>query len=664
MRLTDADVTALPPDLAAIFAPDGPLAQAFPDFVPRAGQMAMAAAVAEAIASRALLLAEAGTGTGKTFAYLIPALRSGVKTIVATASKTLQDQLFCRDLPQLVAALRLPVKTALLKGRSNYVCWLHLERHLDSGYFSSPEEVIDLRAIRRFALASPTGDRSSCAEVAEGASAWLLATSTRENCLGNRCPFFDRCFVYRARQQAQAAELVVVNHALFFADQALREEGVEGLLPQTDLVVFDEAHHLPALIPHYYGQRLSVGEALQLVRDLRLELLTTARDFPDGLRRLDHFEQAVLAVRAHAVGEVPLRTTLADLSNGALLRADVAAWQQAAEALAEALVTQAERSELLTKFAERLTEQAEALCRWLDAPGKEEVVWLEIGGNRLVLYATPLSAAPVFARLVASTSAAWVFTSATLTLAGRFDHFRAQMGLEATGRPILEGRWESPFDYRSRALFLIPEAIPEPHDPGHRVAVVGTVRQLATAAGGRTMVLCTSHAAMRVIAAELREQGGCDGKPFTVLLQGEGPRHWLLEQFRTTYRAVLVATSSFWEGVDVVGAALSVVVIDKLPFASPDEPLLAAQIARMRAQGEDPFRQVQLPQAAVALQQGAGRLIRSENDFGVLCICDPRLVSRSYGKLLWSSLPPFRPTRSIAKAETFLRQRLASPFPA
>jgi len=664
VRCPNANVISPPADLAALFAPSGPLANALPNFVPRAGQLAMAAAVAEAIAARSLLLAEAGTGTGKTFAYLIPALCSGVKTIVATASKTLQDQLFRRDLPQLLAALCLPVKTALLKGRSNYVCWFHLERHLASGYFSSPEEVADLRAIRRFALASPTGDRSSCSEVAEEASAWMLATSTRENCLGTRCEFFDRCFVYRARQQAQAAELVVVNHALFFADQALRQEGVEGVLPQTDLVVFDEAHHLPALIPYYYGQRLSVGEALHLVRDVRLELLTTARDFPDGLRRLDRFEQALLAVRAHSVGDVPQRITLADLPNGALLRADVDAWKQAAEALAEALKTQAERSELLGKFAERLTNQAEVLHRWLDAPVKEEVVWLEIGGSRLVLYATPLSAAPAFAQLVASTSAAWVFTSATLTVAGRFDHFRAQMGLEATGRPIVEGRWESPFDYRTRALFLVPEGIPEPNDPGHRAAVVATVRQLATAADGRTMVLCTSHAAMRAIATELREQAGCDGNPFTVLLQGDGPRPWLLEQFRTTSRAVLVATSSFWEGVDVVGPALSVVVIDKLPFAPPNEPILAAQIAQMREQGKDPFRHVQLPQAAVALQQGAGRLIRSENDFGVLCICDPRLVSRSYGKLLWSSLPPFRRTRSLAQAVAFLRERVPSPFTA
>lgn len=628
----------------------------------------MAAAVAEVIKARGVLLAEAGTGTGKTFAYLVPALVSGAQTIVSTATKNLQDQLFLRDLPRLIAALRLPAQVALLKGRSNYICWFHLERHLESGQFASPQEVADLRAIRRFALSSETGERSSCPTVPEHATAWQLATSTRESCLGNRCAWLNSCFVYRARQAAQAAQLVVVNHALFFADQALREEGVVGLLPEADLVVFDEAHHLPALIPHCYGQRVGVGEAMPLAREVRFELLTTARDFPDGIARLEQFEQAVREVRLLAGSEAVVRTTLAALPERDAFVAAVVAWRQAAEALAEAVATQVERSEALAALAARLKGMVAELTAWLAAAQERlvggeregEVAWVEFGGGRVTLHRTPLTAASAFAELIANHPAAWVFTSATLTVAGRFDHFRAQLGLDGTGRPIAEGRWESLFPYRERGLFVVPEEVPEPNDPCHREAVAAVVRRLATAAGGRTLVLCTSVAAMRAIAAHLRTQGGRDGAPFVVLMQGEAARPWLLEQLATTPRAVLVATASFWEGVDVVGEALAVVVIDKLPFASPDDPLLAAQIEQLRAQGEDAFLRLQLPQAAVALQQGAGRLIRSERDFGVLCVCDPRLATRGYGKLLWSSLPPFRRTRSLGEAEAFLQARLAS----
>lgn len=658
LEANDCD-SPLQVEVRSLFAANGRLAGKIPGFVPRTGQQEMAVAVAAAIESRSILLAEAGTGTGKTFAYLAPALHSGVRTLISTGTRNLQDQLFHRDLPRLRSALGVPIQSALLKGRSNYVCWFHLERNLSEGRFLDRDVPAMLRAIRRFAATSPSGDRSSCAEVPENGLAWAYATSTRDNCLGSNCPYYADCFVFRARREAAEAELIVVNHHLFFSDQQLKEEGVAGLLPQCDLVVFDEAHQLPELLPHYYSDAVSSWEALRLAQDARRELLITARDFPDGQVAVDAFEKATRDARLTLPLDLPLRSALAASAQHGALLAAVDRWVAATQKLADALAAVAERDELLHQLAERAKRFTETLTSWRRAAeagdSANEVVWFETSDERLTLYRTPLTAADALRALIASTPAAWVFTSATLTVAGAFDAFLREVGLAPNKeKPLVCQRWASPFDYREQALLLVPEEMPEPSDARHRSAVAQVARRLATAAAGRTMVLATSLAAMRAIAQELAEQGGCDGHPFVVLTQGDAPKEALLEQFAATPRAILVASHSFWEGVDIVGEALSVVVIDRLPFAPPDEPVLAARLDRVKRQGGDPFLTVQLPRAAMLLQQGAGRLIRSEEDRGVLCICDVRLATRGYGRLLWSSLPPFRRTRSVAVAESFL----------
>lgn len=648
-----------------LFAPLGRLAQKLPDFTPRTAQQEMAVAVAHAIATRAILVAEAGTGTGKTFAYLAPALLSGRRTLVSTGTRTLQDQLFHRDLPRLTAALGVPVKRALLKGRNNYVCWFHLERNLEEGRFLEPETGGWLREIRRFARHSQSGDKSECATVPENALAWSYATSTRDNCVGSECPHFDDCFVFRARREALDAELVVVNHHLFFSDQQIKEEGVAGLLPACDVVIFDEAHQLPDLLPHYYGESVSTFEALRLAHDARVELSTLGGDFRDGVAVVDRFEKTTRDVRLALPLTGTLRGTIADLPQSAPFVAALVTWQAAASAVHQALAAVAERTELLAKLAEKAKRLARALDTWQQAAptgNGEEVFWFDASAHYLTLNRTPLTATEAVRDLIAASPAAWIFTSATLTVGGRFDHFRHQMGLtRITEKPSTAARWESPFDYRRQALLIVPDAIPEPNAAGHREAVAQVARRLATAANGRTLVLCTALAAMRAVAETLRTQGGTDDAPFVVLTQGDAPKETLLARFTTTPRAVLVASHSFWEGVDVVGEALSVVVIDRLPFAPPNEPLLAAQIARMKRAGSDPFLTIQVPRAATLLQQGAGRLVRSERDHGVLCICDVRLATRGYGKVLWSSLPPFRRSRSLAVAENFLRTLFPEP---
>ncbi len=660
---TNAD-SVLTAEIAACFAANGRLAQRLPGWRDRAAQREMAEAVAAGIEARALLLAEAGTGTGKTFAYLVPALLSGVRTIVATGTKNLQDQLYFRDLPRLIEALGVPVRTALLKGRSNYVCWFHLERNLESGQFTTPEEAAHLRAIHRFAQASRSGERSACLQVPENASAWRYATATRDTCLASRCPRYDDCFVMQARREAAQAEVVVVNHHLFFSDWLRGEDAGTELLPRADLIVIDEAHQLIELLPAFFGGSVSVIEAVELARSASVEIALQAPDARHALQALERLTHAAREARLvfPAEASLRLRWEQMDTSTAQALRQAVQGWTDAAKEAARQVAPLAERSAEIAPLADALAAHADAFAPWLDLEDADSgaVRWLEVVGHELRLNATPLEAARGFGGRVDASNAAWVLTSATLTVGGSFEAFCRTLGLDAvTAKPLRCARWASPFDYRQQALLLVPDAMPEPNRPEHRDAVAAVARRLATAAAGRTMVLTTSLAALRAIAAMLRAQGDVEGEPFVVLEQGDAPKAELLRRFRTTPRAVLVASQSFWEGVDVPGEALAVVVIDKLPFAPPDEPLLAAAIAHRKQQGGDPFMELQVPRAAMWLQQGAGRLIRTEHDFGVLCLCDPRIATRGYGRVLWQSLPPFARTRSIERAEAFLRARLA-----
>lgn len=636
-------------DIEPMFAPDGPLAQAVPGFAVRPQQLEMARAIAEAMDQRQVLVAEAGTGTGKTFAYLVPALASGGKVIVSTGTKTLQDQLFERDLPLVRASLGMPVTIALLKGRGNYVCLQHLERAKTEGRLESRADVGYLETIARYARTSPTGDRAGLAEVPEDASVWSLVTSTRESCLGTECPHYKDCFVMKARKDALDADVVVVNHHLFFADVMLRDEGVTELLPNCNTVILDEAHQLPETASAFFGDRFATAQVVDLARDTRLEAATHAKDFPElteAARTADKAAKDLRLVMAHDSGRLSSDEARRRPGFGAAL--DVL--QKALERLRAALDSQAERSEGLQRCAERAAELLAGCERWHRALDEDAIYWVEVFASSLQLNATPLSVGSIFRKQVTGQARAWILTSATLSVRGDFSHYLSELGLD----DAVTHCWDSPFDYERQAVLYVPEGLPDPNAEGYTQAVVDAALPLIEASGGRAFCLFTSLRAMRLAADKLRSVFEFRGLPYPVLMQGESSKTELLTRFRALGNAVLVGSQSFWEGVDVRGPTLSLVVIDRLPFAPPDDPVLQARIDRIRAGGGNPFMEYQVPQAVITLKQGAGRLIRDERDTGVLMICDPRLVGKPYGRRIWQSLPPMRRTRVEAEAVAFL----------
>jgi len=651
-------------DLAALFGASGPLARSVPGFRQRAQQLEFAQAVLEAIEARGVLIAEAGTGTGKTFAYLVPALLAGGRVIVSTGTKTLQDQLFHRDLPRVREALGVPVDVALLKGRANYVCLHHLEGASQQGMFAAREEVTHLQRIRSFAARTMSGDRSECADVPEGSGAWAQATSTRENCLGSACRHYQDCFVMKARKRASDADVVVVNHHLFFADIALRDEGAADLLPDANTVIFDEAHHLPDLARLFFGQSLSTAQLLELARDARLAEAQHAREGAGMGEAAAEVERAARDVRL-ALGPAVGRIALAAVR-------ERAAFDRALDGLATRLATLAERLRGQEERAEEIRNcrlRADALLarigewREADARPREDafgegaaadvVRWIEAYPQSAALYVTPLDVGRIFRARIEDGERAWIFTSATLSVNGDFAHFQAEMGL-AAARSLT---WASPYDFERQALLYVPSGLPDPNAEGYVEAVIEAAWPVVRASGGHAFLLFTSLRAMErgfdLLAQKLRAQG----LEWPVLLQGSGAKNELLERFRRSPNAILVGSQSFWEGVDVKGEQLSVVVIDRLPFNPPDEPVLAACIERINRAGGNAFMDYQLPRAVIALKQGAGRLIRDEADRGALVICDPRLVEKPYGKRIWRALPPFRRTRSLAEVEAFFAGR-------
>ncbi|TAK81013.1 MAG: ATP-dependent DNA helicase [Betaproteobacteria bacterium] len=604
----------------------------------------MAEAIAQAIEATEVLVAEAGTGTGKTFAYLVPALLAGGKVIVSTGTKTLQDQLFDRDLPAVRDALASGASAALLKGRANYVCLYRLRRASTEARLASRDEAAQLRRIERFAGVTITGDRADLAEVPEDAPVWAHATSTRDNCLGQSCPDYRDCFVMRARKNALAADVVVVNHHLFFADLVLREEGISELLPACNTVIFDEAHQLPQTARMFFGETLSTSQLVELGRDARMELRAAGGGSPELERVAARLEKAARDLRL-ALGEPAARFAWGQAMRLPDFPEALDKLNAALRALEQALAAQAGRAEGIESCTRRATSAHATLVRMREAEAGSEVRWIEVFSNAAQLHVTPLSSAELFQRQMSDHPRAWIFTSATLAVGEDFAHFTRELGIEhARAR-----RWASPFDFSQQALLYVPKGLPpDPNDPGFTAAVVEAALPVLRASEGRAFLLFTTLRALRK-AHEL-----LSGRvPFPLLVQGTGSRSELLARFRALGNAVLLGSQSFWEGVDVRGEALSVVVIDKLPFAPPDDPVLAARIERMRSDGGNPFTDLQLPQAVLQLKQGAGRLIRGETDRGVLMLCDPRLVSRPYGRRIVQSLPPMRLTRDLAEIEDF-----------
>jgi len=643
--------------LAHVFEPGGTLARTLPGFRFRPQQLAMAHAVAQAIADRRELVAEAGTGTGKTFAYLVPALLYGGKVIVSTGTKTLQDQLYERDLPLIRDALALPLSVAVLKGRANYVCHYHLERTAREGRLPARDDARHLARIVSFAQASERGDRAELADVPENASVWPLVTSTRDNCLGGNCPFHRECFVMKARKEALEADVVVVNHHLFFADVMLRDEGLAELLPNCNTVILDEAHQLPDTATLFFGEQVTAGQLADLARDAEVAARTAARDVPELPDAPSALLPAVRALRL-ACGEATGKFAQERMAQAAGFLDALAALAAALDRLAAEMQLFAERSEDLAQVATRAEDAALRLARWqsgLGAPTAEDrdwIRWIDVTPQGFQLHASPLSVAEIFRRQVDATGRAWIFTSATLAVGRNFDHYTGQLGL-AEART---GCWDSPFDYSRQALLYVPRDLPAPNSREHTEAIVDAALPILRASGGRAFLLFTTLRALSVARERLTAALAREGLDFPVLVQGDGSKTELLTRFRTLGNAVLLGSASFWEGVDVPGDALSVVVIDKLPFAPPDDPLLAARLARLAEDGGNPFMDWQLPQAAISLKQGAGRLIRTETDRGVLMIGDPRLTAKPYGRRIWQSLPPMRRTRELEDVLAFFAQ--------
>ena len=615
----------------------------------------MAQAVARAIESRSELVAEAGTGTGKTFAYLVPALLYGGKVIVSTGTKTLQDQLYERDIPMLRDALRVPVTVSVLKGRANYVCHHHLERAAREDRLPSREDSRHLRKIIAFAQASERGDRASLADVPENASIWPLVTSTRDNCLGSNCPFHRECFVMKARKDALDADVVVVNHHLFFADVMLRDEGLAELLPACNTVILDEAHQLPDTATLFFGEQTTAGQLAELARDAEIAARTTARDVPALPDAAADLLPAIRKLRL-AAGDIAGKFTQDAIVARPGFRDAFDELSAAIDRLAAEMQHYAERSEDLASIARRAEDAAARVARWRPRRSDAEpeksgdwIRWIDVTPQGWQLQASPLSIADIFRRQVESTGRAWIFTSATLAVARDFTHYTNELGLTNAAT----GCWDSPFDYLSQGLLYVPRDLPPPNTREHTDAVVDVALPVLKASGGRAFLLFTTLRALATARERLVDAFVRERLDYPLLIQGEGSKTELLTRFRALRNAVLLGSASFWEGVDVPGDALSLVVIDKLPFAPPDDPLLAARLEKLKSDGGNPFLEWQLPQAAISLKQGAGRLIRTETDRGVLMICDPRLTDKPYGRRIWQSLPPMRRTRDLADVLAF-----------
>jgi ATP-dependent DNA helicase DinG len=634
------------PDIESVFSENGPISLAIAGFSSRSQQTEMAQAVLDAISENSVIVIEAGTGTGKTFAYLAPAILSGGKIIVSTGTKTLQDQLYSRDIPVMLKALGLSLDVALLKGRANYICHYHLGRALQEGRLPSREDAAYLALIERHAEHSKNGDKAGLVEVPEDAGIWPFVTSTRENCLGSECPNHQECFVLEARKKAMQADLVVVNHHLFFADVMLKDEGVAELLPACNTVIFDEAHQLPEIASLFLGESVGIGQMVELARDAKIESAISAKDFAALPEASSKFEKCARDLRL-AVPDGESRFSFASLDKPFF--SALAALKLSLEAFLGLLELQAERSEGLANCRDRAFDMLRKLKNWISDDSGEYVRWVEVYSQSLQLNSTPMSIAKLFADQIEARPKSWIFTSATLSMKGNFSHYLEQMGLDEARTLCLD----SPFDYPNQSLLYVPEALPEPNRREHTEAVVDAAVPLIRASGGRAFLLFTSLKAMHLAHELLKVRFAADGMDFPILVQGEGAKHAMLESFRRLGNAVLLGSQSFWEGVDVRGEALSLVVIDKLPFAPPDDPVLSARIEKINREGGNAFMEFQLPHAVLALKQGAGRLIRSETDKGVLMICDPRLISKSYGRKIWQSLPPMKRTRVLEEAIGF-----------
>lgn len=633
-------------ELEDYLGPDGLLANQVEGFNFRQQQLEMAESVAQTLESGNTMICEAGTGTGKTFAYLLPVMLSGKKAIVSTGTKNLQDQLFHRDLPRVRDLLSVPVKGALLKGRANYLCLNRMDNALIDVRGHRPETAKQLAKIREWSSVTQSGDIAELGEVAEDAPVWPLVTSTADNCLGQDCPSYRDCHLVEARRRAQEADLVVVNHHLLCADFSLKDDGFGEILPETDCFIIDEAHQLPEVASNFFGSTVTGRQLLELARDVEAEYQREFKDLPRLLTDTAELNKSVKDLRL-LFGLEPRRGRWQEIEDDERIVRGIDKVKASLQTLSETLQTIQGRTKDMDNCAERIVQLIAELKTVSEADADDNAIrWYETLRTSFRFNLTPLEISDVFAAQMERHPACWVFTSATLSVNGRFEHFQQQLGI----KNALTRQWDSPFDYASQALWFVPRGLPEPSHRDYNKAVAMLSLDILDHSRGRAFLLYTSYRAMHEAAEILEEE-----LQYPVLIQGTLSKNELLEKFRELGNAVLLGTASFWEGVDVRGEALSCVIIDKLPFASPGDPVLQARIDAMRQKGGNPFMEFQVPQAAITLKQGAGRLIRDASDRGVLVICDPRLLSRSkpYGKIFLNSMPAFARTRDIKDVHKF-----------
>ncbi len=629
--------------IAEVLGPDGLLSRHIDGFSFRSQQLAMAELVETTMDGGGVLITEAGTGTGKTFAYLVPTLLSGRKVIISTGTKNLQDQLFHRDLPLVQKALAHPVQVALLKGRSNYLCLHRMESTLQEGRLRSREIVQHLDSVKSWSATTASGDIAELIDVPEDSGVWPHVTSTTDNCIGSECPVYGDCHLVEARRRVQEADVVVINHHLLCADLALKEEGFGELLPEADCFIVDEAHQLVETASNFFGLVVSGRQLLELARDTEMEYRCEAGDIPEFQQLIDGVGKTTRDLRL-AFGVEMRRGAWSEIEADRQITQALERLQAALGELAKGLDGLQERGKGLASCLSRCTRLIEDLESLCGEGNDTDIRWFETFRQTFRLNSTPLEIDALFRAQVERHPASWIFTSATLAVGESFSHFQDRLGLTEAET----ARWESPFNYQDQALWYVPKEMPNPGSVDYIDAVLDVVVPVVEASRGRAFLLFTSHRALRIAAESLQSR-----LDYPLLVQGSAPKGELLERFRQLGDAVLLGTASFWEGVDVRGEALSCVIIDKLPFASPGDPVLQARIDALKKRGGNPFMELQVPQAAIALKQGAGRLIRDATDRGVLVLCDPRLLKRGYGHHFLDSMPAMARTRELADVERF-----------
>ncbi|RZM80663.1 ATP-dependent helicase [Pseudoalteromonas rubra] len=626
------------------FSENGPLAHHFSGYQPRQPQIDMAEAIDQVVKEGGQCVVEAGTGTGKTFAYLVPALVNDKKVIISTGSKALQEQLYHRDLPELLKALGKGRKVALLKGRANYLCTYRLNEHVAHVPSDDPDVMHQLAMVAKFATETQSGDLADCVGIEEDAKVLPYVNSTADNCLGKDCPDFAECYIRKARIKAAEADLVVINHHLFFADMSVKESGFAELMPTADSYIFDEAHQLGEIASDYFGESISTKQLHALINDLRLIYRS---DIPDMLqlgKTLNKLETSVADLRL-VFGSDGARGDWREKLQDKVICDALHRVISNLDFLYQVLKLCLDRSDKIEHPLERVLSFKGQLDRAFDVSLPGFSYWFETTRRFLTIHITPLDVSNRFKDMMAKSEASFVFTSATLSVDNSLAHFNASLGLEPDHQAIVD----SPFDYESQAVLCLPRYLPETKDEMMPHALVKIAKQVINAAKGRTFLLFTSYRVMHLVY-----EGLSTATEYPVFMQGQASKRIILEQFVRHGNAVLMGTASFWEGVDVRGDTLSCVLIDKLPFTSPDDPLLQARMKDAQLQDKEPFDEIQLPLAVIALKQGVGRLIRDKKDKGVLIICDNRLVTRKYGETFIKSLPPMSRTRDLDKALSFL----------